>query len=91
MLVKSKENCYETYLVGLLIKAAIVATLNSIGLLALGIDFAINTSRNGAVLNIIPYIGGVIAVYLTHDYCLCNHGFCHLSALSFNVYRYSVY
>jgi predicted PurR-regulated permease PerM len=64
------EVLYETktliqnYLVGLLIEAVIVASLNAIGLLMLGIDYAILLAIIGALLNIIPYIGGIVAVAL---------------------------
>jgi len=54
----------QKYLVGLLIEAAIVAGLNSLGLLLLGIDYAILLAIIGALLNIIPYIGGIVAVVL---------------------------
>ncbi|MES1217267.1 MAG: AI-2E family transporter, partial [Bacteroidota bacterium] len=54
----------QSYLVGLLLEAVLVATLNSIGLLIIGIDYAILLGVIGALLNIIPYIGGVIAIAL---------------------------
>lgn len=54
----------QHYLTGLLIEAAIIATLNSLGLLILGIDYAILLGVIGAMLNVIPYIGGVVAVLL---------------------------
>jgi predicted PurR-regulated permease PerM len=54
----------QKYLVGLLIEAAIVATLNSLGLLMLGVDYALLLAIIGALLNIIPYIGGIVAVVL---------------------------
>ena len=54
----------QSYLVGLLVEAILVATLNSIGLLIIGIDYAILLGVMGALLNIIPYIGGVIAIAL---------------------------
>jgi predicted PurR-regulated permease PerM len=54
----------QSYLIGLLIEFVIIASLNSIGLLILGIDYAILLGIVGALLNIIPYIGGVIAVAL---------------------------
>ncbi|HEY8894671.1 MAG TPA: AI-2E family transporter, partial [Niastella sp.] len=54
----------QKYLVGLLIEAAIVATLNSLGLLILGIDYALLLAIIGALLNIIPYVGGIVAVVL---------------------------
>lgn len=54
----------QSYLTGLVIEAAIVATLNSVGLLILGIDYAILLGIIGAFLNVIPYIGGIVAVAL---------------------------
>ena len=54
----------QNYLVGLLIEAAMVATLNSVGLLILGIQYAVLLGIIGALLNIIPYIGGIIAIAL---------------------------
>jgi len=41
-----------------------VAILNSIALLILGVDYAILLSVIGAILNMIPYIGGIIAIAL---------------------------
>ena len=54
----------QRYLSGLVIEAVIVAILNSIGLLILGIDYAIVLGVLGALLNVIPYLGGIIAVAL---------------------------
>lgn len=58
------ESVVQHYLIGLLIEAVIVATLNSIGLLVLGIEFAIMLGIIGAMLNVIPFIGGIVAVAL---------------------------
>src|SRR6185503_12546056 len=63
VLTNSKK-IIQSYLIGLLVEAAIVATLNSTGLLILGIDYAIILGIIGALLNVIPYIGGVIATAL---------------------------
>ncbi len=52
----------QSYLIGLLIEAAIVATLNAIGLLFIGIQYAILIAIIGALLNLIPYIGGLVAI-----------------------------
>jgi predicted PurR-regulated permease PerM len=41
-----------------------VAIMNSVALLILGIDYAILLGIIGALLNVIPYIGGIIAVAL---------------------------
>ena len=52
----------QSYLVGLLLEAALVATLNSAALLIIGIKYAVLIGIIGAFLNIIPYIGGIIAI-----------------------------
>lgn len=54
----------QSYLVGLFAEFVIVAILNSAGLLLLGIDYAILLGIIGALLNIIPYLGGIIGVIL---------------------------
>ncbi len=54
----------QSYLVGLLLEMAIVAVLNSVGLLIIGVDYAILLGIVGAILNLIPYIGGVVAIAL---------------------------
>lgn len=63
VLMESK-GLIQNYLVGLLIEAAIVAALNSTALLILGIKYALLIGIIGALLNIIPYIGGLIAISL---------------------------
>ena len=54
----------QSYLVGLLVEAGLVAALNSIALLIIGVDYAILLGVIGALLNVIPYIGGIVAVAL---------------------------
>ncbi len=54
----------QQYLTGLVIEMIIVAILNSVGLLLLGIDYAILFGIIGAILNVIPYLGGIISVAL---------------------------
>ena len=63
ILIKTKT-IVQSYLVGLFLEFAIVATLNSICLLVLGIKYAILFGILGALLNVIPYIGGIITVVL---------------------------
>ena len=63
-LLFSTKSLIQSYLIGLLIEAVIVATMYSTGLLIIGIEYAILLGIIGALLNIIPYIGGVIAVIL---------------------------
>jgi predicted PurR-regulated permease PerM len=62
--LSATKRIIRSYLVGLLLEAAIIATLNSVSLLIIGIDYAILLGVIGAIVNIIPYIGGVIAVVL---------------------------
>jgi predicted PurR-regulated permease PerM len=54
----------ESYLGGLFSEFAIVAILNSVCLMVLGIDYAILFGIMGALLNVIPYIGGIITIFL---------------------------
>ncbi len=63
VLINSKK-IIQNYLVGLFFEMLIIAVLNSTGLLLLGIDYAIILGVTGAILNIIPYIGGIIAITL---------------------------
>ncbi len=54
----------QGYLHGLLAEFGIIAILNSAGLLILGMDYAILLGVGGALLNVIPYLGGLIAVVI---------------------------
>ena len=63
-IVTQINNVIQRYLIGLVIEAVIIATLNTIALLILGIDYAILLGIIGALVNVIPYIGGLVAVAL---------------------------
>ena len=54
----------QSYMVGLLMEAAIVAALNSTALLIIGVKYAFLLGVIGAILNMLPYIGGIIAIAL---------------------------
>ncbi len=54
----------QSYMVGLLIEALIVAVMNSTALMILGVPYAILLGVMGALLNMLPYIGGIIAIAL---------------------------
>ena len=54
----------QRYLLGLVIEFVIVSVLNVTALLILGVDYAILLGILGGLLNVIPYIGGLIAVAL---------------------------
>ncbi len=54
----------QSYLLGLFFEIIIMSILNSIGLLILGIEYAVLLGIIGALLNVIPYIGGVVSTAL---------------------------
>jgi len=58
------KSAIQSFMVGLMTETAIVCTLNSIALLIIGIPNAIVIGVIGGLLNILPYIGGLIAVSL---------------------------
>ncbi len=61
-LVTNTKTLIQKYLIGLIIEAGIMAALNTAALLILGIEYALLLGIIGALLNIIPYIGGIVAV-----------------------------
>ena len=63
-IVTQTKSLIQRYLGGLLIEAIMVAVLDVGALLLLGIDYAILLGIIGALLNVIPYIGGLVAVAL---------------------------
>jgi len=63
-IITQTKSVIQHYLSGLIIEAIIVGTLNAIGLFLLGIEYAIILGVLGALLNLIPYIGGIVAVAL---------------------------
>jgi predicted PurR-regulated permease PerM len=58
------KNVIQRYLFGLVIEAVIIAALDTLALLLLGIEYALLIGIIGALLNMIPYLGGLIAVAL---------------------------
>lgn len=62
--LKETKNSIQSYMVGLLLEAIIIAVLNSAALLILGVQYAILLGVIGALLNVLPYIGGIIAIAL---------------------------
>jgi predicted PurR-regulated permease PerM len=61
-IVQQIKTLIQRYLLGLIIEAVLIAFLNSVGLFALGIEYAILIGIIGALLNVIPYLGGIVAV-----------------------------
>jgi predicted PurR-regulated permease PerM len=56
------KSLVQKYLIGLILEAAMVAVMNTAALIILGVPYAIMIGIIGALLNIIPYIGGIIAI-----------------------------
>ena len=54
----------QGYMVGLLLELAIVTILNTLGFLIIGVEYAVFLGLLAAVLNLIPYIGMLIAAVL---------------------------
>lgn len=65
LVINQSKLMINSYMTGLLIEMGIVAACNSIGLLMLGIKYALFFGVLGAVLNIIPYIGIFTATLFT--------------------------
>ncbi len=63
-ILTDSKSMVQSYLMGLMIESLIVSTLNTIGLLIIGVEFAMLLGIVSGLLNIIPYIGGVVAVLL---------------------------
>jgi predicted PurR-regulated permease PerM len=60
-ILRESRSIVQGYMIGLLIELAIVAAINSAGFLVLGIHYAILLGVIAAILNMIPYIGMLIA------------------------------
>ena len=63
----------QSYMVGLLLETTVVATLNTIGLFFLNVQYALLLGVMAAILNLIPYIGGLVAVGLAVLVTIINH------------------
>jgi predicted PurR-regulated permease PerM len=63
-IINQTKTVIQKYLSGLIIEIIIIAVLNTAGLMILGIEYALLLGIIGALLNVIPYIGGIVAVAL---------------------------
>jgi predicted PurR-regulated permease PerM len=63
-ILKETKSAIQSYIVGLLVEMIIVAVLNSLALIILDVRYAVLLGVIGAILNILPYIGGIIAIAL---------------------------
>ena len=64
IILSQTKTAIQSYMVGLLLEAIIIAILNSAALLLLGVQYPVLLGVIGAILNVLPYIGGVIAIAL---------------------------
>jgi len=62
--LRQVKGAIQSYMYGLLIEGLIVAALNTLALMILGVPYAILLGILGAILNVLPFIGGVIAIAL---------------------------
>jgi len=58
------KSAIQSFMVGLLIETTIVCIMNSVALLLIGVPNAIIIGVIGGLLNVLPYIGGIIAIAL---------------------------
>jgi len=63
-IITQTKTVIQRYLSGLVVEFVMVSVLNSAALLILGIEYAIILGLIGGLLNVIPYIGGLVAVAL---------------------------
>lgn len=63
-ILSQTKSAVQSYMVGVLTETAIVATLNSIALLIIGVPYAIVIGVIGGILNLVPYLGGLVAILL---------------------------
>ncbi|WP_205504559.1 AI-2E family transporter [Rufibacter psychrotolerans] len=68
------QRVVQGYLSGLLIVILVVAVLNSVGLMIMGVEFAIFFGVLASILTVIPYIGILIGALLPALYILVNTG-----------------
>jgi len=59
--LRESRSIVQGYMIGLIIEMGIVAAINSVGFIILGIRYAIFLGLLAAILNMIPYIGMLIA------------------------------
>jgi predicted PurR-regulated permease PerM len=63
-ILSETKTAIQSYMVGILLEATVVAVLNSTALLILDVKYAVLIGVIGALLNMLPYIGGIVAIAL---------------------------
>lgn len=69
----SIKTIVQQYLFALLMEAVIIAVLNTVGLMLIGIEYALLFGVIGALMNLIPYIGGIVAISFPLLLALTTH------------------
>ena len=64
VVLQQTRGAIQSYMYGLLIEGLIVASLNAVALLILGVPYAILLGVFGAILNVLPFFGGILAALL---------------------------
>lgn len=67
------KSIIQSYMVGLMLETGAVAIMNSVGLLILNVQYAILLGVMAAILNLVPYIGGLVAIVLAVMVTFINH------------------
>ncbi len=62
--LKESRSIIQSYMLGLLLEMGIVAILNAVGFFIAGIQYAIFLAVLAAILNLIPYVGMLIATII---------------------------
>lgn len=63
-ILSQTKSAVQSFMQGLMLETVIVCVLNSVALLIIGVPSAIVIGVIGGILNLIPYIGGLIAIAL---------------------------
>ena len=64
VVLRQVRGAIQSYMFGLLIEGLIVAALNTLALFVLGVPYAILLGVLGALLNVLPFVGGLLAALL---------------------------
>lgn len=71
-ILKQVQSAIQSFLIGLLLEMFIVATLTTVGLMIIGVQYALLFGVITGILNLIPYIGILFAAFLTIVATLTN-------------------
>jgi predicted PurR-regulated permease PerM len=59
------KSVVQSFLVGRMFETVILAAMNWVGLLVIGVHYALLLAVLGALLNLVPYIGMIVATFIT--------------------------